>query len=109
MHSSVALAQVKSYLFSEKFDPVPALPMAEHFDIQLKLIHDSCNPPKELAGWLATLNVKDIEDMAMIASSEEKLEGLFDTMKAGGVPTDDLGNRLTIKKFWNRCRSAHER
>ena len=77
------------------------------FDSQLKAIIDSVNPAEEFVAWLKTLGALEIEGVALLAPTEEKLEALFDTMKGAGVPTEALGNRLKIKKVWSRCRAAH--
>ena len=53
------------------------------FESQLKVIMEWVNPPSQFAGWLKTLDAKEVEDVALLAASEEKFDALFDTMVAG--------------------------
>ena len=73
----------------------------------LKAILVAAEAPAELEKFLVTKNLLQIDQLALMASDEDRLEDkCFPILKAGGVPVDGLQKQITIKKAWHLARTA---
>ena len=66
-------------------------------------------PDSKFESWLAAEGLKSIEDVALLAKTEEEVtRDLIPAAKAASVPTDALMEKIRIKKAWRQCRLSFE-
>ena len=72
---------------------------------ELVAILTTAKAPPELAAFLTEKGLTEIDQVALLASDEDRLEDkVFPALKAGNVPTDEIQHQIAIKKSWHMCR-----
>ena len=76
----------------------------------LKNVFKECSVPASFIEWLEKEGVKTIEDFAVLATSEEKVEvNIIDVANAAGVnglEVKSMAAKVAVKKSWLRARTA---
>ena len=68
---------------------------------ELSAILTSAKAPQELAEFLGGAGLLEVDQVALMASDENRLEDkVFPVLKAAGVPTEGLPEQIAIKKAW---------